>query len=105
MLLLNEQQILNDSLVTNIQMTFKEIISFNNIDLDSIMVDKLFHNINNDLPIYMDESMVEYFGYSGLIKTFLKICNKILFTTSLSTEEVLSQTFSVKSIQIRRQLS
>ena len=68
MLLLNEQQILENSLAVQAQMTFKEFISFNNIDLDSIMVDKVFHNIRNDMPIYMDESMVEYFGYSGNIK-------------------------------------
>ena len=67
MLLLNEQEIMEKSLAVQNQMTFKEFISFNNIDLDSILVDKIFHNIRNDLPIYMDESMVEYFGYSGIM--------------------------------------
>jgi phage anti-repressor protein len=67
MLLLNEQQIMENSLATQNQMTFKEFVSFNNIDLDNIMVDKIFHNIRNDIPIYMDEPMIEYFGYSGLM--------------------------------------
>jgi hypothetical protein len=68
MLLLNEQQILEKSLAVQSQMTFKEFVSFNNIDLNSIMVDKVFHNIHNNMPIYMDEPMIEYFGYSGLMK-------------------------------------
>jgi len=49
-------------------MTFKEFVLFNNINLDGVMVDKIFHNICNDMPIYMDESMTEYFGYSGTMK-------------------------------------
>jgi hypothetical protein len=65
MLLLNESQIMEKSLDTHTKMSFKEFISFNNIDLNTIMVDKIFHNIQSNMPIYMDESMVEYFGYSG----------------------------------------
>jgi hypothetical protein len=68
MLLLNEQQIMENSLATQNQMTFKQFVLFNNIELDTIMVDKIFHNIRNDIPIYMDEPMIEYFGYSGLMK-------------------------------------
>jgi hypothetical protein len=68
MLLLNEQQIMENSLATQNQMTFKQFVLFNNIELDSIMVDKIFHNIRNDIPIYMDEPMIEYFGYSGKMK-------------------------------------
>jgi hypothetical protein len=65
MLLLNEKQIMEKSLATNNLMKFKDFITFNDIDLNEIMVDKIFHNIRNDMPIYMDESMIEYFGYSG----------------------------------------
>jgi phage anti-repressor protein len=65
MLLLNEQEILEKSLAVQNQMTFKQFVLFNNIELDAIMVDKMFHNIRNDMPIYMDDSMIEYFGYNG----------------------------------------
>jgi hypothetical protein len=68
MIFLNEQQIMEKSLATQNQMTFKEFVSFNNINLNEIMVDKIFHNIRNDMPIYMDEPMIEYFGYSGIMK-------------------------------------
>jgi hypothetical protein len=68
MLLLNESQIMEKSLAVQNQMTFKEFVTFNNIDLDGVMVDKIFHNINNNMPIYMDEFMIEYFGYSGIMK-------------------------------------
>jgi len=56
------------SLATYHPMTFKEFVSFNDINLNEIMVDKIFHNIRNDMPIYIDESMIEYFGYSGIMK-------------------------------------
>jgi phage anti-repressor protein len=52
-------------LATHTKMPFKDFVIFNNIDLNTIMVDKIFHNIRNDMPIYMDEAMIEYFGYSG----------------------------------------
>jgi len=89
MLLLNEQQILENSLAVQAQMTFKEFISFNNIDLDSIMVDKVFHNIRNDMPIYMDESMVEYFGYSGIILEQRKSINNLLKTNFIEYQNKL----------------
>jgi hypothetical protein len=83
MLLLNEQQIMENSLATQNQMTFKQFVLFNNIDLDTIMVDKIFHNIRNDIPIYMDESMIEYFGYSGNLK-IQKIRLKELIDTNFN---------------------
>ena len=61
-------------------MTFKEFISFNNINLDGIMVDKIFHNIQSNMPIYMDEAMVEYFGYSGDLKIQRKSLVKLIET-------------------------
>jgi hypothetical protein len=64
MLLLDEKKILEDS-VSCPNMKFSQFIKYNNINIDKILVDKLFHNINNDMPIYMSESMIEYFGYSG----------------------------------------
>jgi hypothetical protein len=66
MLILNEKQIMENSLAH--KMTFKEFVCFNEIGLDGIMVDKIFHNIHTNIPIYMDESMIAYFGYSGDFK-------------------------------------
>jgi hypothetical protein len=68
MLLLDEQKILERSLRTKANMSFVQFIDFNKIDLDTIKVDKFFHNLNNNIPIYMNETMIEYFGYSGIMK-------------------------------------
>jgi hypothetical protein len=78
MLLLNEQEILEKSLAVQNQMTFKQFVLFNNIGLDAIMVDKMFHNIRNDIPIYMDETMIEYFGYSGKLKEQRMCLNRLI---------------------------
>jgi hypothetical protein len=80
MLLLNESQIMEKSLDTHTKMTFKEFISFNDIDLNTIMVDKIFHNIQSNMPIYMDEAMVEYFGYSGKLVEQRKSLVKLIET-------------------------
>ena len=51
MLLLNEEQIMEKSLNSRINMKFNEFTKFNDIDLDEIKVDKFFHNIENNIPI------------------------------------------------------
>lgn len=56
-----------------VNMKFDEFVRFNSIDLDSIFVDKFFHNIRNDMhhfdkSTYMNQDMIEYFGYSGILK-------------------------------------
>jgi hypothetical protein len=79
MLLLDEKKILADSLAEGVNMKFDEFVRFNSIDLDSIFVDKFFHNIRNDMPIYMNQDMIEYFGYSGQeLKTQkIRVCELI----------------------------
>lgn len=72
MLLLDEKKILVDSLAEGVNMKFDEFVQFNSIYLDSIIVDKFFHNIRNDMhhfdkSTYMNQDMIEYFGYSGII--------------------------------------
>jgi hypothetical protein len=98
MLILNEKKILENSATHSRDvdkiMSFKEFVKFNNINLDEIFVDKLFHNIDGNLPIYMDETMIEYFGYSGtsnnqkksilhlINENFENVKNQFLFTYS-----------------------
>ena len=64
MLILDEKAILEKSLALHEPMIFNEFIVFNNIDLDIIKVDKFFHNIRNDIPMLLDETLIKYFGYS-----------------------------------------
>jgi phage anti-repressor protein len=80
MLILDEQQIIEKSLTVDIKMSFKEFVSFNDIGLDGIMVDKIFRNISNNVPIYMDEAMVEYFGYSGVLNHQKKSIKNLIET-------------------------
>ena len=64
-------------------MKFDEFVRFNSIDLDSIFVDKFFHNIRNDMPIYMNQDMIEYFGYSGIILEQVKSVKNLVNTNFL----------------------
>jgi hypothetical protein len=96
MILLNESQIMEKSLVVNPQMSFKEFISFNNINLDGIMVDKIFHNIQSNMPIYMDESMVEYFGYSGKINDQRKRIRELIETNFIDYQNKLWHSYKNK---------
>jgi hypothetical protein len=65
LVILNRKSILANSIkYGNSAMKFMDFVKYNNIGLNPL-VDKLFHNIQRDTPIYMDDAMVEYFGYSG----------------------------------------
>jgi phage anti-repressor protein len=96
MLLLNESQIMKKSLEVNLQMSFKEFIIFNNIQLDCVMVDKIFHNINQDMPIYMDEVMIEYFGYSGKMIHQRESIKKLIETNFLEYQNQLWHSYKNK---------
>ena len=86
MLLLNETEIIEKSLNAGVNMKFSEFIKFNNIDLDSVKVDKFFHNLDNNIPIYMDETIISYFVYSGnLLKQKQSIKN--LFETNFLEQQ------------------
>ena len=86
MLLLNETEIIEKSLNAGVNMKFSEFIKFNNIDLDSVKVDKFFHNLDNNIPIYMDETIISYFGYSGKLRD-QKTRIKELFETNFSEQQ------------------
>jgi hypothetical protein len=72
MLELNEKAIIENSLKHGTGLKFKDFIAYNNIDLNSIFVDKLFHNLDSNMPIYFDQAMIEYFGYGGIKAEQLK---------------------------------
>ena len=65
MLRLNPKQILEKSIKSGINMKFTDFIKFNAINLNESYVDTFFHNLQSDIPIYMSEQMIEYFGYKG----------------------------------------
>jgi hypothetical protein len=98
MLILNEKKILENSATYSRDvdkiMTFKEFVIFNNINLDEIFVDKLFHNIDGNLPIYMDETMIGYFGYSGTPKLQKKCVIRLVDENFENVKNQLLHTYS-----------
>ena len=84
MLFLDDESILEKSINSGINMKFTDFIKFNKIDLDAIYVDKLFHNLHNKLPIYMNEEMIEYLGYAGALDKQKEKLNNILSSKNFS---------------------
>ena len=76
MLFIDHEEILKKSINSGYNMKFDEFVKYNKINLNEIFVDNLFHNIQNNLPIYIDENKIGYFGYKGsLSKQKDLICN------------------------------
>ena len=84
MLFLDDESILEKSINSGINMKFNDFIKFNKIDLNEIYVDKLFHNLQNKLPIYMNEEMIEYLGYAGSLDKQKEKLNNILSSKNFS---------------------
>ena len=78
MLRLNTKQILEKSIKSGINMKFTDFIKFNTINLNESYVDTFFHNLQSDIPIYMSETMIEYFGYKGSKKHQMESVKKII---------------------------
>ena len=78
MLFLDDESILEKSINSGINMKFTDFIKFNKIDLNEIYVDKLFHNLQNKLPIYMNDTMIEYLGYTGNLKHQKETLNRLI---------------------------
>jgi hypothetical protein len=105
MLILDEKTILENSLKCENKMNFKDFVKFNSIDLDAIFVNKMFHNLDNNIPIYMDQTMIEYFGYSGKLCTQTSSVKNLIDTNFLEYQDKLWWTYSDKKyIEYRESL-
>jgi hypothetical protein len=105
MLILDEKIILENSLKCGNKMNFKDFVEFNSIDLDTIFVDKMFHNLDNNIPIYMDQTMIEYFGYSGKLLDQRKRIYELIDTNFLEYQDKLWWAYSNKKyIEYRESL-
>lgn len=49
-------------------LTLKEFITATDFAVDKWSMDKFFHNIKDDVPLYIDDETIKWFGYSGEIK-------------------------------------
>ena len=58
--------------------SFNEFVEILGLDLDSILVDRIFHNVRDKFPVYIGPGMIEYFGYKGDInQSYRSICRII----------------------------
>ncbi len=46
-------------------MTLKEFIKVTNYPIDPFIVDNFFNNLNDDIPIYVTNGLIEWFGFNG----------------------------------------
>ena len=49
-------------------LTIKEFIHYTHFKVDTFAMDKFYHNLNNELFIYIDPSIIKWFGYKGNIR-------------------------------------
>ena len=56
-----------DPLKVGRMLTIKEFIQFTDFMIDKYSMDKFYYNLSNDIPIYLDNSLIEWFGYKGTI--------------------------------------
>ena len=54
-----------DPLKVGRMLTIKEFIQFTDFMIDKYSMDKFYYNLSNDIPIYLDNSLIEWFGYKG----------------------------------------
>ena len=89
MLRLNTKQILEKSIKSGINMKFTDFIKFNAINLNESYVDTFFHNLQSDIPIYMSEQMIEYFGYKGTHIKQKELLNRLISENFLDYKDQL----------------
>jgi uncharacterized protein YlzI (FlbEa/FlbD family) len=116
MLFLNKSEIMKKS-ADFAGMTFKQFIACNKIPLDEILVDKLFHNIKDDIPIYMDAAMIEYLGYNGdlehqkksmtaiIKKNFIEYSDKLYWNYANKDYSLYIETLTAENSAISKPLT
>ena len=61
-------EILKNSINNKNLMAFSEFVEFNKININEFYVNSFFHNIKNNIPILLTESLIKEFGFKGDIK-------------------------------------
>jgi hypothetical protein len=89
MFMLNAKKILAKSLESGVNMKFTQFVKFNGINLNESYVDAFFHNLESDIPIYMSETVISYFGYKGTISDQKKAINLIISENFIDYEKQL----------------
>ena len=51
-----------------VQLSLHEFMNATGIKMDKYLVDKFYHSIKEDIPIYLDNELIKWCGYSGELK-------------------------------------
>ena len=63
----------------NVKMlSINEFIRLSEYPIDNFMVDRFFNNLNDDIPMYVDDGLIEWCGFSGELRTQKSYFQKIL---------------------------
>ncbi len=81
--------LINKALITEkLQiLPFTDFLRVTKIKLDQYMVDKFFHSIQNDMLIYVDETLIRWCGYSGEVKEQKRALLRLLDKYKIKYEE------------------
>lgn len=72
------KQVFDNNIGSLSMLTIQEFIQKSNFPIDSFMVDNFFDNLNNDIPIYVTNELIEWCGYSGKLSHQKESFNKLL---------------------------
>lgn len=50
---------------SSLMLTIKEFIEMSKFPIDSFMVDNFFNNLNDDIPVYVNNELIEWCGFNG----------------------------------------
>jgi hypothetical protein len=67
-----------DPLKVGRMLTLSEFIKYTDFTVDKFSMDKFYYNLDNEIPLYIDNSIIEWFGYSGKIVEQKKQIRRIL---------------------------
>ena len=80
-------------------LTIKEFIQYTYFKVDTFAMNKFYYNLNNDLFIYVDESIIKWFGYKGSIRHQKEQIRKILQTNFLEYKDIYWFEYSNKEYE------
>jgi hypothetical protein len=69
-------------------LSLSEFIKITNMKINKYMVDKFFHSIKDDIPIYLDNDLIKWCGYAGEIYTQKQHLLKLIKKNEINTIEL-----------------
>jgi hypothetical protein len=75
---INEDELIKHSISNTNLMTFIEFINYNTIDMNNFYVNTFIDNLKNNIPILLNESLINDFGFKGDLKQQKHNINKLL---------------------------